>query len=201
VRDGVAVYESGPRSRTIASVRIVLLGGPGSGKGTQGPSLAEALAVRYLSSGDLVRSEAERGSRLGQRLGEIADAGGLVPDDLVMEILDGPLADSGGGWVLDGYPRTTSQVDALDRRVGSIDAAVYLHVDEDELRQRLTSRSHEQDRADDRDVHVVDRRMAEFADQTLPVVDRYRAAGLLIEVDGTGSPEAIRERIRLAVVR
>jgi adenylate kinase len=180
-------------------MRLVLLGPPGSGKGTQGLRLAGSLGLPYLSTGDLLRDEVEHGTDLGRRVAEVIDRGDLVPDDLMIAVV---LAALGGaadrGYVLDGFPRTVAQAETLERSGCPLpppDVVVHLEVPEKSLRARLVHRAAVEDRADDADPEVIDRRMRVYQDETEPLVAHYRRLGVLVTVDGDAGPDEVARRI------
>lgn len=168
-------------------MRIVLLGAPGSGKGTVARRLAGELGVPHLSTGELLRAEVARDTDLGRRVTPYLEKGSLVPDDLTEAVL-GPILDqarAGGGYVLDGYPRTVHQARALGDDV----VVIHLALPDEIARQRLLSR--DEGRADDADAAVVDRRIAIYHDETAPLLDLYRGLGALITVDADQPPDAV----------
>jgi adenylate kinase len=176
-------------------VRVVLLGPPGSGKGTQAQRLCARDGLLHLSTGDLLRAAAAEGSDLGRRAAPVMAAGGLVPDDLVTALVAERVrrAGPGAGFVLDGYPRTVGQADDLDRALGDdgLDAVVRYLVPDAELVRRLLARG----RADDTE-DVVRERLRVYRERTEPLVARYRRSGLLRDVDALGPVEAVEERTR-----
>jgi adenylate kinase len=182
----------------VTAVRVVLLGPPGSGKGTQAQRLSAREGWLHLSTGDLLRAAVSEGTALGRRAAPIMAAGDLVPDDLVTALVVERVgrAGPGAGFVLDGYPRTVGQADDLDRALGDdgLDAVVRFVVPDAELVSRLLSRG----RADDTEA-VVRERLRVYRDRTEPLVERYRRAGLLRDVDATGPVEAVEGRTRDAL--
>lgn len=184
-------------------MRLVLMGPPGSGKGTQGPALAAALGVPYLSSGDLLRREVEQRSELGRQVAEIIDRGDLVPDDLMIAVVAAALGDAGDrGYVLDGFPRTVAQAEALERPASPLpspELVVHLAVPDATLHERLARRAADEGRADDADPAVIARRLHVYRDETEPLVAHYRAQGSLVTVDGDAEPEEVARRILAAV--
>lgn len=182
-------------------MRVVLIGAPGAGKGTQGVVLATRLGVPYLSTGDLLRDNVARGTGLGRRVAEYLDRGELVPDDLMVEIvLDRLTALVGhGGYVLDGFPRTVAQAEAADQSVpgGLADAVVFLALPDDVARQRLEHRN--SGRSDDADGDTIDHRLAVFHAETEPLVAFYRAKGILRTVDATQPPDAVLAAVEAAL--
>jgi len=155
-------------------VRVVLLGPPGAGKGTQGQKLAERLGIPQISTGELFRSNIGNGTKLGMEAKRYLDAGDLVPAELTNRLVDDRLneADAANGFILDGYPRSVEQAEALhqmlERRGTDIDAVVEFRVSEEELLQRLRARG----RADDTD-DVIINRMNVYRDETAPLLDYY----------------------------
>jgi len=174
---------------------IVLLGPPGSGKGTQGTRLAETLGVRHLSTGDVLRAEVAEGTELGDRVAPYLESGELVPDDLLLAVVEHALAEAGaaGGYVLDGFPRTAAQVEHLPVD----DLAIYLQLPDDVARTRLMARS--EGRVDDDDPEIVDRRLAVYHELTAPVLDIYRRRGRLVTVNGDQPPEDVATAVGAAV--
>jgi len=187
-------------------MRIVLLGPPGSGKGTQAALLRDHLNVPHISTGALLRAAVAAGTPLGVKAKAAMDAGELVSDDLMLGLIKERLAaqDVAGGYILDGYPRNLHQAEALDavleRLQQDIDNAVFLDVDEEQIVQRLAKRADEEQRSDD-DEQVVRNRLSVYRQQTTPVVDYYRARGLLVEVDGLGSIKQINQRLVQGLAR
>ena len=169
-------------------MRVVLLGAPGSGKGTQGPLLAGRLGVPYLSTGDLLREQVAQGTDIGRQVGPYLDRGELVPDDLALAALGDALAaaDRAGGFVLDGFPRTVAQAERAEDLIRP-DAVVYLAVPDDVARQRLRRRA-SRGRSDDADAEVIEQRLRLFHRQTELLLQRYRDRGLLHAVDGSQPP-------------
>jgi adenylate kinase len=190
-------------------VRIVLLGPPGSGKGTQASLLAEALAVPAVSTGDLFRAQVEAGTELGRTAAAFAAAGDLVPDDVTTAMVAERLAlpDCRGGYLLDGFPRTIGQAqrlgDELAARGTHLDAVLELVVDDGELIRRMATRRVLVDgawvvRDDDRPA-TVRHRLEVYRTLTAPLVDFYAAEGLLRRVDADGEVTAVAARVMAAV--
>jgi adenylate kinase len=185
-------------------MRLVLLGAPGSGKGTQAARLKTALGVPHISTGDLLRAAVAAGTPLGLKAKVVMDAGRLVSDDIVLGMLEERLAqdDARAGFILDGYPRNLAQVEALDgllqRLQQPLDAVVKLKVPPEEIVGRCEIRFKAEGRADD-NPETVRKRLAVFAEQTAPVVDWYARHGMLKIVDGVGTLDDVFQRI-LAVL-
>jgi len=181
-------------------MRIVLLGPPGSGKGTQAALLEERLGVPHISTGMLFRSLVKEGSSLGQKVKYILDKGELVPDELTLEILEERITqpDARKGFILDGCPRNLHQAKALDKlleRLGRpVQEAIQIDVDLDEVIDRIAKRAAEEGRSDDTE-EVVRKRMDVYHERTEPVCDYYAGKGLLTRVLGTGSVEEVLQLI------
>lgn len=165
--------------------RLVLLGPPNCGKGTQARALAERLGVPAISTGEMLRAEVAAGSALGRRVEAILNAGKLVDDQTMAEVVRERLArpDAAGGYLLDGFPRTLAQVETLERilaeRGESLDAVVSIEVPEEVLAERARGRGRDDDRGE-----VMRERLRVYRRDTAPLVDHYRGGGLLREVDG-----------------
>jgi adenylate kinase len=187
-------------------MRLVLLGAPGSGKGTQAARLKEHLQVPHVSTGDLLRAEVKAGSPLGLQAQEVMARGELVSDAILLGMLEDRLSreDMAGGFILDGYPRNLAQAAALDallERIGQpIDAAVQLEVDNELLIERLAGRAQAEGHADD-NPESVRKRLQVYDAQTAPVIGHYGAAGKLGVVDGVGTLDEVFGRILAAIDR
>ncbi len=181
-------------------MRLIIMGPPGAGKGTQAQVVAGRYSIPAISTGDIFRKNVSEGTELGVQAQRFMDAGEYVPDELtnlmVRNRIDEPDADR--GFLLDGYPRTLAQVEELDgmiKHTGHVlDAVVVLTVDKEELVQRLLQRAETEGRADDTE-DVVRRRYEVYDDQTAPLIDVYRDRGLMIEVDGMGEVDEVSQRI------
>jgi adenylate kinase len=185
--------EAGPRG---TKVRILLIGPPASGKGTQGRRLASRCDVAYLSSGELLRAQAEAGTALGRRVAAALARGDLVPDEVILDVLEAPLraAVAGGGYVLDGFPRTVAQAAALDAATAAIggapQVAAWFDVADDELARRTRHRAGLEHRSDDVEA-VARHRLEVYRRATAPLLDYYRNRGLLVRIDAGGPVEAV----------
>ncbi|MFC3551646.1 adenylate kinase [Lysobacter cavernae] len=181
-------------------MRLVLLGAPGSGKGTQAARLKEHLQVPHISTGDLLRAEVAAGSKLGLEAKEIMAAGNLVSDEILLGMLEDRFSrpDTAGGFILDGYPRNQAQADALDhllKRIGQpMDFAVQLEVPTELLVERIAGRAQAEGRADD-NPESVRKRLTIYDTQTAPVIEFYRQHGQLTVVNGVGSLDEVFNRI------
>ena len=183
--------------------RLLIVGPPGSGKGTQAAFIAEAFGIPAISTGDIFRHHITHQTELGVRVKAIVDAGDYVPDALTNELVAHRLseADCKKGFLLDGYPRTLEQVKFLDDLLaadGKLEAVIRLTADQDELVKRLTHRAHEQGRADDTE-EAIRHRQNVYTAQTAPIIDVYAQRGLLAEVDGLGTVDEVAARIRKAL--
>ena len=183
--------------------RLLIVGPPGSGKGTQATFVADAFDIPAISTGDIFRHHITHQTELGVRVKAIVDAGDYVPDDLTNQLVAARLSepDAAKGFLLDGYPRTLDQVEFLDELLasdGSLEAVIRLTADKDELVKRLTHRAHEQGRADDTE-EAIRHRQDVYNAQTAPIIEVYRERGLLAEVDGLGSVDDVAARIREAL--
>jgi adenylate kinase len=186
------------------AMRLVLLGAPGSGKGTQAARLKDHLQVPHISTGDLLRAEVAAGSPLGLQAKVVMARGDLVSDEILLGMLEDRLsrADVAGGFILDGYPRNLAQADALGQllaRIGQpMDHALQLEVDTDLLVERLAGRAKAEGRADD-NPESVRNRLNVYNDVTAPVIEFYRQRGMLKVVHGEGSMDEVFTRIVEAV--
>lgn len=170
-------------------MRIILVGAPGSGKGTQAVTLNKEFKIAHISSGDLFRDEQERGTDLGLLAKQYMGRGELVPNEVTIKMILGRIerADCANGYILDGFPRNRDQADALDEALQEagatgIDKIVYVKVSDEELLKRISERG----RADD-DESTARRRLAVYKKQTAPMIENYRQAGRLVEVNGEAS--------------
>jgi adenylate kinase len=186
----------------VSELNVMVIGPPGAGKGTQAKMLVERHGIPQISTGDILREAVASGSEVGQRVSRIMEAGDLVPDEIVIRIVEERLArpDCAKGFVLDGFPRTPPQAEALDgvlERAGRAPLrVVFLDVPEDELKRRILSRG--EGRADDT-AEAVERRLGVYRAETAPVLDHYRRS--LVRIDGIGSMEEIAGRIEGALAR
>ena len=185
-------------------MRLVLLGAPGSGKGTQAARLKADLGVPHISTGDMLRAAVAAGTPLGLKAKAVMDAGQLVSDDILLGMLEERLAqpDAKAGFILDGYPRNLAQADALDHLLAKLgqplDAVVKLEVPNQAIIGRCEIRYKAEGRADD-NPDTVRKRLAIYAEQTAPVADFYAGRGKLQVVDGVGELAEVTARIERAL--
>src|ERR1700749_1001291 len=178
-------------------MRLLLIGAPGAGKGTQADLLSTRFSIAHISSGDLLRQHVKDQTTLGQRIKEYVDAGDLVPDALVMDMLRKPVvaASEAGGYVLDGFPRTVDQAKTAfetARELGvEVQAAVHLYVPDQELIRRLLSRSRGSDDTED----VIAHRLEVYQEKTIPLPEYYANREWMFRVDGARAPDAVHESI------
>ena len=191
-------------------MNLILLGPPGAGKGTQAERIVAGFGIPQLSTGDMLREAVELGTKTGLHAKEIMERGDLVPDDLVVSVvadrLDHP--DAANGFILDGFPRTLAQAEALDKELYQrglrLDAVLELRVDESVLIDRVKTRAQqtaargEVVRSDDTP-EVCERRLDIYRAQTAPVIDHYRSQGLLTSIDGLQPIEAVAEDLAAAI--
>lgn len=185
-------------------MRLIILGPPGAGKGTQAQRIAQARSIPHISTGDIFRENIKNETPLGREVKHILDAGGYVTDDITNKIVAERLhePDCEPGFLLDGYPRTVAQVTALDDLLAAdghhLDAVIELIVDEEELVQRLLERARTSGRSDDTE-EVIRERQEIYRRETAPLCEIYTERGLLVQVDGVGSVEQVRDRVLSAV--
>lgn len=187
-------------------MNLILLGAPGSGKGTQGVLVADRLGIPKVSTGDLLRAAVRDATVLGQQAKGYMEQGLLVPDEIVLglieEVLESP--DAQHGILMDGFPRTIGQAEAVDRlladRGRSVDRVPVIDVPEEELVKRLLGRAAEQGRADDAP-EAVRKRLVVYEEQTAPLIAFYDDKGLVVKIDGMGSIDDVAERVRESLGR
>ena len=181
-------------------MRLIIMGPPGAGKGTQAKFVADHFGIPAISTGDIFRRNVSEGTELGLEAKRYMDAGEYVPDEVTNLMVRHRIdeEDAVPGFLLDGYPRTLAQVEELDGMIGHtghrLDAVVVLTVDDEELVQRLLQRAQVEGRADDTEA-VIRRRQEVYNEQTAPLIDVYRERGLLVEVDGMGAVDDVTARI------
>ncbi len=179
-------------------MRLLFVGPPGSGKGTQAEKVAERLGISHISTGEMFRQHVSSGTDLGREVKSLMETGEYVPDAITGKMLAGRLedADTAAGFILDGFPRTIPQAELLEELLGdhSLDSVVSLEVDSRELMERMLSRG----RADDTP-ETIRRRLEVYENQTAPLLDYYDARGLIRSVDGSGDIDEITARIMAAL--
>jgi adenylate kinase len=181
-------------------VRLIIMGPPGAGKGTQAKFIAEHFKIPAISTGDIFRANVSDGTELGLEAKRYMDSGEYVPDEvtnlMVRNRIDEP--DAVNGFLLDGYPRTLAQVEELDGMIRftghQLDAVVCLTVDQDEIVGRLLQRAQVEGRADDTE-DVIRRRQEVFLEQTEPLIAVYKERGIVVEIDGMGEVDQVTERV------
>jgi adenylate kinase len=174
-------------------MRLLFVGPPGAGKGTQAQRVAEALDIAHVSTGDMFRA-LDPETDLGRRVKAIMESGGYVSDDIVIEMLQGRISqpDASNGYILDGFPRTTAQAEALDEFLGidGLDRVVLFEVDENQVVQRMLDRG----RADDTE-ETIRTRLEVYREQTEPLIELYESRGTVTHIDASGSIEEITNRV------
>ncbi|MER7560097.1 adenylate kinase [Nocardioides sp. NPDC126508] len=181
-------------------MRLIIMGPPGAGKGTQAKFIAEHFGIPAISTGDIFRANVSQGTPLGVEAASYMDKGEYVPDSvtnlMVRNRIDEP--DAAKGFLLDGYPRTLAQVEELDGMIKftghALDAVVVLTVDKDEIVQRLLQRAQLEGRADDT-AEVIRRRQEVYLEETAPLIEVYKGRGLVHEIDGLGEVAEVTKRI------
>ena len=182
------------------SPRLLIVGPPGAGKGTQAARISTSFSIPAISTGDIFRANIAQGTPLGVKVKAIVDAGDYVPDSLTNDLVTDRLAqpDAARGFLLDGYPRTTEQVRFLDEHLAktgdAVDAVIRLVADEDEVVRRLRQRAIELGRSDDTE-EAIRHRQDVYARETSPLLALYAQRGLLVEVDGLGGMDEVTERV------
>jgi len=180
------------------SHRLLFVGPPGAGKGTQAERLAASHGLLHLSTGDLLRAEVKAGSDLGKEAEAVMNRGELVSDELVLAIVRSRLQNHSGGWLLDGFPRNLAQAEALDALLSELNqplqSVLLMELDDEELVQRLLARG----RADDNE-EVIRHRLSVYREQTTPLINHYEQRGQLKRVLSTGTIEAVAEQINAAL--
>lgn len=177
-------------------VRLVIFGRQGAGKGTQCLELSSHYGAPHISTGDMLRAAAAEGTPLGLEAKAIMEQGGLLPDEVILGVVEERLAQPDveeSGFLLDGFPRTVPQAEALVAKV-DIDIAIDLSVPEDVVRERMLGRAREDDTPE-----AIDKRLALYAAETVPVIDFFDGLDLLVVVDGLGSPGEVTARLVAAI--
>lgn len=184
--------------------RLIFLGAPGAGKGTQAQLLAGSAGIPHISTGDILRAEVKEQTELGLKAKSYMDKGELVPDALILDMIRGRLSqdDASQGWILDGFPRNVSQAEFLDRLLTEIgqsyDLAINLSVPQERLVERLLNRATIQNRPDDTE-DVIRRRLVVYEEQTAPLLDYYQHKGVFQDVDGDRDLTAVTDQLEALV--
>ena len=182
-------------------INVVLFGPPGAGKGTQSEKIISHYHLVHLSTGDLLRSEIKAGTELGLRAKGFMDRGFLVPDEVVIGMIEHKLQHhtNARGFIFDGFPRTVAQAQALDHLLSQhqtgISKMIALEVEEEELTQRILRRGQTSGRSDDQDITLVKQRVKEYTEKTAPLAHFYRAQGKFVRIQGEGTIEEIFGKI------
>ncbi len=185
-------------------MKLLIMGAPGAGKGTQATAIAEHYRIPAISTGAMFRDNVARETELGKQVKAIMDAGEFVPDEVTEAIVADRLSrdDAANGYLLDGFPRTMHQVEFLDallaEKAEKLDAVLSLTADDEELVSRLLQRAQIEGRSDDNE-DTIRRRMEVYRAETEPLLQAYRDRGLLVEVDGIGTIDEVRARITKAL--
>jgi len=185
-------------------VNLILFGPPAAGKGTQAKRLVEQRGYVQLSTGDMLRAARASGSELGQRVARIMDEGGLVSDEIMIDLIAEQLTARAGapGFIFDGFPRTIGQAEALDQllesRGSKVDLVIRMIVDDARLLERVSKRFEEQGRADDNPA-TFSRRLERYYEDTAPLVPLYAERGVLVEIDGMGTIDVVSGEIDAAL--
>ena len=186
-------------------LNVVLFGPPGAGKGTQSEKMINEFNLVHLATGDLLRQEISEGTQLGLKAKELIDQGKLVPDDVVIGMIEQQIQahENARGFIFDGFPRTKAQAEALDslmeRQNTSISGMLALQVPEEELVRRLLERGKTSGRSDDTDENVIRSRIQEYEEKTASLADYYEKQGKFYPVEGVGEVEEIFERIEKVI--
>ena len=183
----------------------ILFGPPGAGKGTQATAMVERYNLRHLSTGELLRKEIAEGTELGLKAKSLIDAGSLVPDEVVEGMIDNAFKTTEGvsGFLLDGFPRTIAQAEALDKMLAAsgeeVTSVISIMIPDEMIKERIRHRAAIEGRADDASDETVNNRIRTYHEKTEPLVDFYRKAGKYVEIDGTGTIEEVRGTIFIAM--
>lgn len=204
LRDVDSSLEGYTRGQEARAMNVILLGPPGAGKGTQGHRLSERYSIPEVSTGDILRAAVRQGTPLGQEAKSYMERGALVPDGVIIGIVRERLAqdDTAGGFILDGFPRTVAQAEALtqmsEEQKRPIEHVLSIEVPQQELLQRLAGRRQTEGRRDDTD-EAVRHRLEVYAHETAPLIDYYRRQGLLRCIAGVGTVDEIFQRIMVVL--
>ncbi|MGM9766913.1 MAG: adenylate kinase [Candidatus Cryptobacteroides sp.] len=179
----------------------ILFGPPGAGKGTQASAMVERYNLRHLSTGELLRKEIAEGTELGLKAKSLIDAGSLVPDEVVEGMIDNAFKTTKdvSGFLLDGFPRTIAQAEALDSMLAAsgeaVTSVISIMIPDEMIKERIRHRASIEGRADDASDETVNNRIKTYHEKTEPLVEFYKKAGKYVEIDGTGTIEDVRKAI------
>lgn len=179
----------------------ILFGPPGAGKGTQASAMVERYNLRHLSTGELLRKEIAEGTELGLKAKSIIDAGSLVPDEVVEGMIDNAFKTTKdvSGFLLDGFPRTIAQAEALDSMLAAsgeaVTSVISIMIPDEIIKERIRHRASIEGRADDASDETVNNRIKTYHEKTEPLVEFYKKAGKYVDIDGTGTIEDVRKAI------
>ena len=173
---------------------IILLGSPGSGKGTLGKQLAEKYGYTLISTGDILREEKKSGSEIGKKINDILGKGNLVPDKIVNKIVENKLKNFEGQFILDGFPRTVPQGEFLDT-IADVGLVIYLEVSDNTIRERILERGKTSGREDDQNVDIINRRILQYKLETKPLIEFYESKKILSTIDGEESIGEVFNRV------
>lgn len=179
-------------------MKLLFIGPPGAGKGTQAARVAERLGIPHVSTGEMFRHHVGQGTELGQQVKSIMEAGDYVPDSITVAMLEERISrdDAVDGYILDGFPRTLGQVESLDELLGTdgLDQVVLFTVDEDALAERMLARGRDDDTEE-----TIRNRFKVYYEQTEPLIEVYGSRDLIVEVDGMGTIDEVTERVLAAI--
>ena len=182
-------------------MKLILLGAPGAGKGTQAEIISEKYNIPTISTGNIIRAALKNGTEMGLKAKSYIDAGELVPDDVVIGIIRERLSedDCKGGFILDGFPRTIPQAEALDKILSKtgeeVTATVSIMIPDEMIMERIKGRALKEGRADDASEEIINTRIVTYHNQTEPLIEYYTEAGKYNEIDGVGTIDEVKDRI------
>jgi len=176
------------------SGNIIILGAPGSGKGTLGKQLSKEFNFHLISTGDILRSEKKSGSEIGKKINDILGKGNLVPDEIVNDIVKNKIK-SIDRFILDGFPRTVIQGEFLDK-ISDIELVIYLDVSDDTIKKRILERGKTSGREDDQKIEIIERRIVQYKSETKPLIDFYSNKKILSTVDGEESIDNVFNQVK-----
>ncbi len=194
----------GEKAVQSPTLNFILFGAPGAGKGTHAEIIAKRYHLNHISTGDLLRKEVAEGTELGMQVKAIMDRGDLVSDDIVSALIEKAIKTDTEGLILDGYPRTVQQADTLvklfDKYGRKLSCVIRVDVEKEELVRRIHERSQVSNRSDDKE-DAIRRRLEDYEEKTVPLLDYYKKAGILITVNGGGSIDETQAAIVEALIK